>query len=203
MDQMRLLQSAVRDFGVGLVCIGGDQSLAAGGYRGTPLETALPLDMELSSKKVLPNGALAMVMHGMEFNNGNQIARQVAVGVMNTMAPQDELGIVLWDGSEKWLFPLTPVSNKQAMGREIMGMNQGDLPDFQNIMELAYEGLLESSANIKHMIIFSDGDPGAPSKTLMDDHGEKQNHGHDHPDCRSRRTGNHAVDRGKWPWPFL
>jgi hypothetical protein len=125
--------------------------------------------MELSSKKVLPNGALAMVMHGMEFNNGNQIARQVAVGVMNTMAPQDELGIVLWDGSEKWLFPLTPVRDKQAMGREIMGMNQGDLPDFQNIMELAYEGLLESNANIKHMIIFSDGDPGAPSKTLMED----------------------------------
>ncbi|MBT5927192.1 MAG: VWA domain-containing protein [Verrucomicrobia bacterium] len=169
MDQMRLLQSAVRDFGVGLICIGGDQSLAAGGYRGTPLETMLPLDMELSSKKVLPNGALAMVMHGMEFNNGNQIARQVAVGVMNTMAPQDELGIVLWDGSEKWLFPLTPVKDKQGLGRAIMGMNQGDLPDFQNIMDLAYKGLLESNANIKHMIIFSDGDPGAPSKTLMDD----------------------------------
>ena len=50
-----------------------------------------------------------------------------------------------------------------------MGMNQGDLPDFQNIMKLAYEGLLKSNANIKHMIIFSDGDPGAPSKTLMDD----------------------------------
>lgn len=169
MDQMRLLQSAVRDFGVGLVCIGGDQSLAAGGYRGTPLETVLPLEMELNSKKVLPNGALAMVMHGMEFSNGNQIARQVAVGVMNTMAAQDELGIVLWDGSEKWLFPLTPVKNKQAMGREIMGMNQGDLPDFQNIMELAFDGLQESNANIKHMIIFSDGDPGAPSKTLLDE----------------------------------
>jgi uncharacterized membrane protein len=168
MDQMRLLQSAVRDFGVGLVCIGGDQSLAAGGYRGTPLETTLPLDMELSSKKVLPNGALVMVMHGMEFNNGNQIARQVAVGVMNTMAPQDELGIVLWDGTEKWLFPPTPVRDKMEMGRQIMGMNQGDLPSFQGVMEKGYEGLKESNAHIKHMILFSDGDPGAPSKTLMD-----------------------------------
>lgn len=167
MDQMRLIQSAVRDFGVGLVCIGGDQALAAGGYRGTPLETTLPLDMELSSKKVLPNGALVMLMHGMEFNNGNQIARQIAVGVMNTMAPQDELGIILWDGTEKWLFPLTPVRDKMDMGRKIMGMNQGDLPNFQGIMEKGYEGLKQSNAHIKHMIIFSDGDPGAPTPELM------------------------------------
>jgi hypothetical protein len=32
-DLMKLVESAVRDFGVGLVCIGGDQSYAAGGYR--------------------------------------------------------------------------------------------------------------------------------------------------------------------------
>ncbi|MDG1890836.1 MAG: VWA domain-containing protein [Verrucomicrobiota bacterium] len=167
-QQMQLLQSAVRDFGVGLICIGGDQSFAAGGYKGTPLETCLPLEMELSSKKVMPNGALAMVMHGMEFNNGNQIARQVASGVMHTMAAQDELGIVLWDGTEKWLFPLTPVGDKQDLGRKIMGMNQGDLPSFQSIMEMAFEGLQKSEAQLRHMIIFSDGDPGAPSKDLLD-----------------------------------
>ena len=38
-DRQKLLESAVRDFGVGLVCVGGDQTYAAGGYRGTPLET--------------------------------------------------------------------------------------------------------------------------------------------------------------------
>src|SRR5262249_31201629 len=66
---MLLLESAVRDFGVGLVCIGGEQTYAAGGYRGTPLEETLPLRMELDSKKVLPSGGVALVMHGMEFMN--------------------------------------------------------------------------------------------------------------------------------------
>lgn len=167
-NQMKLLQSAVRDFGVGLICIGGDQAFAAGGYRGTPLEDTLPLEMELSSQKVLPNGALVMVMHGMEFNNGNQIARQVATGVMQAMSAQDELGIVLWDGSERWLFELQPVKDKESLGRQIMGMNQGDLPSFQQIMSMGYEGLQQSSAQIKHMILFSDGDPGPPSRELMD-----------------------------------
>ncbi|MDA7510571.1 VWA domain-containing protein, partial [Verrucomicrobia bacterium] len=161
---MRQLESAVKDFGVGLVCVGGDQTYAAGGYRGTPLERALPVDMELSSKKVLPSGALAMVMHGMEFNNGNQVARRVAIGVLDALGPQDELGIVLWDGTDRWLFPLTKVGDRRGLGSKIMGMNQGDLPNFQNVMSMAFEGLKESSANLKHMIIFSDGDPGAPSE---------------------------------------
>ena len=81
-DLQKLLESAVRDFGVGLVCVGGDQTYAAGGYRGTPLEATLPVDMELGSKKVLPSGAVALVMHGMEFTNGNQVARDCALGVL-------------------------------------------------------------------------------------------------------------------------
>ena len=41
-------------------------------------------------------------------------------------------------------------------------MNQGDLPTFQKVMELGYQGLKKSTANLKHMIVFSDGDPGDP-----------------------------------------
>ena len=166
-DAMLLIESAVRDFGVGLVCIGGDQSFAAGGYRNTPLERALPVSMELDSKKVLPPGALVLLMHGMEFNNGNQVARQCAIGVLDAMGPNDELGVVLWNGKDDWLFPLTKVGDKQDLGRQIMGMNQGDLPSFQNLMTMGYDGLKESTASIKHMIIFSDGDPGGPSDQLM------------------------------------
>ncbi len=168
-DLMRLLESAVRDFGVGLVCVGGDNAFAAGGYRNTPLESTLPLDMELSSKKVLPNGALVLLMHGMEFNNGNQVAREIGLAALDALGPQDEMGIVLWDGSNRWLFDLQKVASKANLAREIAGMNQGDLPDFQGLMQLAYDGLKKSSANLKHIIVFSDGDPGAPNDALMKD----------------------------------
>lgn len=166
-DLQKLLESAVRDFGVGLVCVGGDQTYAAGGYRGTPLENTLPVDMELDSKKVLPSGAVALVMHGMEFANGNQVARDCAVGVLQALGPQDEMGVVLWDGNEHWLFPMTKVGDKKELGRQIAGMNQGDLPGFNGVMSLAHEGLKKSTANLKHMIVFSDGDPNAPTPELM------------------------------------
>ena len=168
-DGMRLLESAVRDFGVGLVCVGGDQTYAAGGYRNTPLETTLPVNMELDSKKVLPKGAVALIMHGMEFANGNQVARDCAGGVLDALGPTDEMGVLLWDGSDHWLFPLTPVGDKKQLGAKISGMSQGDLGSFQGIMTEAFEGLKKSTANLKHIIIFSDGDPAPPSQQLLDD----------------------------------
>jgi Ca-activated chloride channel family protein len=166
-ELMRLLESAVRDFGVGLVCIGGDNAFAAGGYRNTPLEAALPLDMELSSKKVLPSGALVLVMHGMEFGNGNQVSRDIGIAALDSLGPQDELGVLLWDGTERWLFELQKVGDKKALARSIAGMNQGDLPSFQGLMQMGHDSLVKSHANLKHMIVFSDGDPGAPDDTLM------------------------------------
>ena len=73
----------------------------------------------------------------------------------------------LWDGADRWLFELQKVAKKQALAREIAGMNQGDLPSFQNLMEMGHAGLKRSSANIKHMIVFSDGDPNAPTDALL------------------------------------
>jgi uncharacterized membrane protein len=169
LDSMRLLESAVRDFGVGLVCLGGDQTYAAGGYRGTPLEAMLPVEMELNSKKVLPNGALAIVCHATEFPGGNGWARDIAFAALEALGPSDEMGIVLWDGNNHWLFPLGKVGTKTAMGKAISGMNPGDMPSFQAPMEAAYESLAKSTASLKHLIVFSDGDPGAPTKSLVQD----------------------------------
>ncbi len=168
-DSMQLLESAVRDFGVGLICVGGDQAYAAGGYRGTPLEAALPVDMELNSKKVLPSGAMAIVCHATEFPNGNQWARDIAFAALEALGPQDEMGIVLWDGTTHWLFELSKVGDKKQMGREIAGMNPGDMGDFQAPMEQAYAALKKSTANLKHMVVFSDGDPGGPTDALLQD----------------------------------
>jgi uncharacterized membrane protein len=166
-ERMALLESAVRDFGVGLVCVGGDQTYAAGGYRNTPLESTLPVNMELDSKKVLPSGAVVLVMHGMEFSNGNQVARDCAQGVLAALGPMDEMGVVLWDGNEHWLFELQKVRDKRDLHRQIAAMNQGDLGSFQHILEMSHDALKKSNANLKHVIVFSDGDPGAPTPVLI------------------------------------
>lgn len=167
-DLMRLLESAVRDFGVGLVCVGGDQTYAAGGYRDTPLEATLPVDMELSSKKVLPSGAMVLVVHATEFPNGNQWSRDIAFAALQALGPTDEMGVILWDGSERWLFELTKVGDKKALGRQLAGMNPGDMVSFQNVMTMAHNALKKSTSSLKHMVVFSDGDPTAPTQQQIE-----------------------------------
>jgi uncharacterized membrane protein len=167
-ERQKLLESAVRDFGVGLICVGGDQTYVAGGYRGTPLENTLPVNMELGSKKVLPSGAVVLVMHGMEFAGGNQVARDCAQGVLAALGAGDEMGVVLWDGTERWLFPLQKVGDKKDLSRQIRGMTQGDLGSFQHVLEMGQDALKKSTSNLKHIIVFSDGDPAAPTAPLMD-----------------------------------
>ncbi len=65
---MSLLESAVRDFGVGLVCVGGDQTYAAGGYRGTPLETTLPVEhgIEQQEGAAQRRGGAGHARHGVQ-----------------------------------------------------------------------------------------------------------------------------------------
>lgn len=173
-DMMRLLESAVRDFGVGLVCVGGDQSFAAGGYRDTPLDDMLPVDMELSSKKVLPSGALVLVVHATEFPNGNQWARDIAFAALQALGPSDQMGIVLWDGSDRWLFELQKVGDRKALGKEIAGMNPGDMGSFINVINMGHDALKKANSSLKHMVVFSDGDPTSPTKeTLQAMRGDK------------------------------
>ena len=171
--QMKWIESAVRDFGMGFVCIGGDNSYAAGGYRNTPLEEVLPVSMELSSKKVLPSGALAIVCHATEFPNGNSWARQIALAALESLGPKDQMGIVLWDGTDRWLFDVEPVGDKKAMRKIIYGMNPGDMPSFVNVMNMAHTSLKNAKAHLKHMVVFSDGDPQTPTpaelKAITDD----------------------------------
>ena len=168
-DQMKLFESLVKGLGVGFVMLGGEKSFGAGGYQGTPVERLLPVDMEIKQRKVLPNGALAMVVHSCELGNGNYWARQVIQRALRILSPRDYAGVLYHDNmtGEKWLFPMRPVSQRQSMLSLLNGFDPGDMMSFQQIMQMALTGLNGTRASIKHMIILSDGDPGMPAASLV------------------------------------
>src|SRR5205814_7477774 len=59
-DAMALLQASVRDLGTGLVVVGGAESYGPGGYAGTPLETALPVQIQLPQDMQKPPVAVVL-----------------------------------------------------------------------------------------------------------------------------------------------
>lgn len=158
-DRLRLLDSAVRDFGVGLVCVGGDQAFTAGGYRGTPLEDTLPVSMELDSKKVLPSGALALVIDRSGSMSGEkmEMAKDAAIGALAALGDQDYVAVIAFDASVHEVAPLQRASNRRAIMRDVAGIGAQGGTAMHPPMARAYEMLKGAKASLKHCVVLTDG----------------------------------------------
>jgi uncharacterized membrane protein len=168
-DQMAAIREAVRGTGMGLIMIGGESAFGAGGYGGTPVEEALPVDMDLRHKKVVPNGALCLIMHTCEIPQGNYWSEQIGVAAIKSLGLQDYAGVLIYGmQGEQWLFKMQPATDKPGMIAAIRNMQNGDMPTFDQTLRLAHQGLRAVPATLKHIVILSDGDPSPPPPALLD-----------------------------------
>jgi len=169
-EHMRMLEGAVKNAGVGLIMIGGEDSFGAGGYRDTPIEEALPVDMDIKHRRVMPNGALVIILHTCEIARGNYWGKVVSKAAINTLGSRDLVGLLYYDwnvGGPAWLFRLASASQKARMFPLIDKCQPGDMPDFDSTLRLAYNGLVNAPASLKHCIIISDGDAMRPNPNLI------------------------------------
>ncbi|MFH0963193.1 MAG: VWA domain-containing protein [Planctomycetota bacterium] len=164
-EGMRAVELAVKDWGVGLVMIGGEDSFGPGGYQDSPVERALPVSMEIRQRRVMPSGALVIILHTCEIPQGNYWAQEIAKAALRVLGPSDEYGVLYydWQGGVKWLFELQRVEDKNRLARLIGSVQPGDMPDFIPAFKSAHEALAKSTASIKHVVVISDGDPQYPS----------------------------------------
>jgi uncharacterized membrane protein len=185
-DQQRLLASYVHDLGGGLIMIGGPDALGAGGWRGSKLEEILPVDLDVPAQRQIAKGALALVMHSCEMPQGNYWGEQCAIKAVETLSSRDDVGVISYGwrggpgaagGGSQWDFPLAPRGDGSKVIAAIKQMQLGDMPDFDDALELALNnsrdgtaapgGLVASDARQKHVIIISDGDPSPPRGELI------------------------------------
>lgn len=172
--QLSALAAYVRNLGGGLVMLGGDESFGAGGWIGTPVEDIMPVSFEIKHKRVIPRGALALIMHSCEIPRGNYWAKEMAKKSLDTISAQDYFGVLAYTYSppgENWEVPLDVAANKSAIKARIDRMQVGDMPDFGTTLQMAFTELLSGrgrDAAQRHVIIFSDGDATPPSPPLLD-----------------------------------
>ncbi len=168
------LHDYVHDLGGGLVMIGGPQSFGNGGWIGSETEKALPLKLDPPQEMERQQGALVLIMHSCEMPQGNHWGLVVAKAAINALSSLDYVGIVDYDrasGGVAWEYGEDGpelVGDKSAALAAAETMPVGDMPDFDSAMKLAFDGLKGLKAN-KHCIIISDGDPAAPSQTVLQD----------------------------------
>jgi len=156
-DEMTLLQTSVRDLGTGLVVIGGDDSYGPGGYAGTPIETSLPVRIELPQDMQKPPVSVVLVLESSESAQGDQVVRGAADAVIDQLTPRDRVGIT--NGSMgNFVVPLGPLTDKAAIKRQVDSMNLGDPPTYAPDLNAAASALRQGSAAVKHVIFLGDGD---------------------------------------------
>ena len=170
-EDQRMLATYVKDLGGGLIMTGGDEAFGAGGWIGTPVEEVLPVTCEIKHKKIIPRGALVLIMHSCEIPRGNVYGKEVAKKSVDTISSRDYIGVLAYSWSPmgvNWEVPLQLASNKNRIKSRINAMKIGDMPDFQTTMAMALKGLKATDAAQKHVIIISDGDPSRPTKATLD-----------------------------------
>ncbi len=166
--QLQALHDAVYNQGIGFLMVGGPNSFGAGGYHRTVVEDALPVSMDITQKKILPKGALAIILHTCEFPEGNTWGQRITKQAIKVLSAQDEVGVLAYTtAGEGWVFELTPAGQYDTLVRQINGLGVGDMPAFGPTMKMGFDALKESDAATKHMIIISDGDPTPPPPSLI------------------------------------
>ena len=168
--QMQALHDAIRNLGIGFLMVGGPNSFGPGGYQGSVIEDALPISMEISNKKILPKGSLAIILHTCEFAGGNSWAKRITKRAIQVLNSEDLVGALAYGmNGEEWIFEMTPAGRYSELATKIAGADIGDMPDFATTMRMGLKGLVESDASSRHMIIISDGDASPPSDKLIKD----------------------------------
>ncbi len=164
------LDSYVKDYAGGYICIGGENSYALGSYRGTVLEELLPVRMDLKGEKEIPKLSMAMVidqsgsMTSPSSDNssitGLDLAKQAAVSGVRELRETDEVGVLAFDDTYHWIVPLSPVGDPETVNEKIRTIAEGGGTSIYPALQEAYTKMLKSDAKLKHIILLTDGQDG-------------------------------------------
>ena len=162
--QQTALGSAVSDFGVGLGMVGGTNSFIGGGWRGTPVEAALPVTMVPRQGEKIPAADVVIILdasNSMSEEEGGvekvQLAARAAVALLGTLQPVDRVAVISVTETPTLVVPFSTPAQALAARKSIEGVEAGGGGIYcLTGLEAAYDLLDTSHAAIKHVVMCAD-----------------------------------------------
>lgn len=173
-SHLKALDGYVRNLGRGLIVVGGTHSYGLGGYKDTPLEALLPVDAEaVDPQREVPVAQVLLIdtsesmgachcdERGFERPTGGvlktDIAKAGAIRALEALGPRDEVGVLAFSGTGRWLVPLQESPDREQAEEQIGRIRPfGETRIIPNLREAA-EALRQSNKELKHIILFTDG----------------------------------------------
>ncbi len=176
---MNALPSYVRDLGRGLVMIGGPEAYGAGGYLRTPIEKALPVDMDVRSRTKEPNLALVFAidksgsMGRCHCDDPNaqpgsyariesglskvDIAKDAVMQAARGLGRTDYLGVVAFDANALWALRVQEMTEPDIIQQKIGGLRAEGQTNINAGLSEAEAALAKTPARLKHIVLLTDG----------------------------------------------
>lgn len=164
-QQMELLRAATNDTGIGLAMIGGEDSFLPGGWYGTPVAEALPVDLDVRQRKSFPSttvlivvdtsGSMGMVEDGIE---KYKLAIKAAEKTAELLSPNDRIGVAGSTDDIEYVAPIQKLTNKQAVISNIRKLRPGGGGVYaEPSMTFASKELSSENTKVRHLIFLADG----------------------------------------------
>lgn len=165
--------AAVKQFvssGGGFIMTGGNNSFGLGGYKDTSIADILPVHIVPPQKeKKRLNIAVQLILDksgSMKDNSKILYSKMAAVQVVDSLKPDDYLGIIGFDSTPFELLPIAPVGiNRDKAKKRVQLMFPGTTTKLLPALDLGRRRLELAKAGRKHMIILTDGKiPDGPAR---------------------------------------
>jgi len=162
--QMLSILTWVQDSGGGFIFAAGESSYGEEGYAETPIEEALPVWFRVNEKR--KDLALVIVLDKSFSMVGPKIelSKEAAKAALEMLEPTHQFGLVTFDHSPYWTVPLQLATNTERINEYISSIIASAHTNIYPALEKAYERLAETEAEVRHVILLSDG------KTYPDDY---------------------------------
>lgn len=172
--KMDTIEKYVRDGGGGLIMLGGDRSFGPGGYHRTPVERALPVNMDVPARMTIPTLALMLVIDKSDSMGGYigdasrggrpvqgttklELAKMASFSAITLLNPFDQIGLVAFNTDVEWIIPLTEAGDRERIGTKLSGLTHSGGTDVYKGLVEGFQALSKVKAIKKHLILLSDG----------------------------------------------
>jgi len=155
--QMSAVLSYVRDSSGGFIFAGGESSFGEDGYADTAIEEALPIWFEINEQR--KDLALVIVMDKSYSMVGPklQLSKEAAKAALDLLEPTHQFGLITFDDTPHSTVPLQTATNKPVMNDFINRIIASAQTNIYPALEMAYEELAATDAEVRHIILLSDG----------------------------------------------